>query len=405
VCLYLGTWACVGFGYTGFHAVLFNLYLLRLGYGPEFVGTANSTLGLVLALFSLPAGWLGRRYGCRPMLMAGMALSVVYALVPASYNLPLQTRSLAILLAVALFGIAAALVMVNSQPFLMANAAPEHRNRAFSMQAAITPLFAFGGSLVAGMLPWLLSGRWSLPPGGPRAYGISLLVTPLLLALGFLAVLFTREVEDVTPRKKRPGGTDRPPLRIIMTLSLVNLLFMGSVRSTHLFFNVYMDTALLAPTFVIGAAAATAQLISVPSALLMPFLARKIGRSETLVLAVGILILSQLFLAFVPRWAAAGLSFAGVTVAFAVFRCAFAVHSQELVAGEWRSIMVGTVTAARGISTFAIVFGGGYLISGVGHRPLFILNALLAVIAGAVFFLSDNLWPARERNRTDHPSV
>ena len=67
VWLVLITWALMGFAYTGVFLVLFNLYLLRLGYGPEFVGIVNG-VGLIAALVSLPAGALGKRWGSRRLL-------------------------------------------------------------------------------------------------------------------------------------------------------------------------------------------------------------------------------------------------------------------------------------------------------------------------------------------------
>ena len=122
--LILALWACTGFSYGGLHVVLFNLYLIRLGYGPEFVGTANSVIMLSLALFSFPAGWIGRRFGCRRVVIAGMGLSVVYALIPIADNIPLQLRPLVILVSCAVFGCAAASVMVAIQPFLIACTVP-----------------------------------------------------------------------------------------------------------------------------------------------------------------------------------------------------------------------------------------------------------------------------------------
>ncbi len=113
----------------------------------------------------------------------------------------------------------------------------------------------------------------------------------------------------------------------------------------------------------------------------------------TLVAAIGLLCLSQLLLALVPHWAIAGLSLTGILAVFAVFRAAFAVHSQELVSHEWRPIMAGTATAARGVGTSVLLFGGGYLIAGLGHRPLFILNAIVALAAAIIFLFARSLWP------------
>ena len=45
--------------YGGIFTVLLNLYLLRLGYGTEFVGLLNATGRFAFAAFCLPAGALG----------------------------------------------------------------------------------------------------------------------------------------------------------------------------------------------------------------------------------------------------------------------------------------------------------------------------------------------------------
>ena len=39
--LSLFTWGMVAFGFFGIQAVLMNLYILRLGYEPEFIGLLN----------------------------------------------------------------------------------------------------------------------------------------------------------------------------------------------------------------------------------------------------------------------------------------------------------------------------------------------------------------------------
>jgi len=61
--LYLITTVLVGFCYYGIYAVLFNLYLLRLGYGPGFIGLVNAAGWSPVVVFALPAGALGSRWG------------------------------------------------------------------------------------------------------------------------------------------------------------------------------------------------------------------------------------------------------------------------------------------------------------------------------------------------------
>jgi MFS family permease len=395
--LLLAVWASLGFGYVGLHSVLFNLYLLRLGYGPEFVGTVSSAAMLMMALCSFPAGWLGRRFGSRRVLIAGMVVTLIYTLIPVAPIIPAQLRRPLIVLTMAVFGIAQAAVLVNSMPFLMANVAPEQRNRVFSLRIAAMSLFAFAGSLVAGVLPQHLATRLGVALDDHRAYWISLVAVPIFMALGLVLMLLTKERDEPSPSTDATTTEGRAPIRLLATLAVVNLLVMASYRSTQLFFNVYMDTGLHAPTVLIGISAGAAQLLSVPSVLFMPALARRIGRAQAIVLALTVFCLGQLFLTLIPHWSVAGLCFAAAIAAYFVFNAAFAVHSQELVPKEWRAVTAGTVIAARGVSVSAMVFGGGYLISALGHRPLFLLNAALAAVAAITFLLARSLWPEKNR--------
>jgi hypothetical protein len=53
--LFLVTAVLSGLAWDGIRTVLFNLYLLRLGYGLEFVGLVNSVGMLAFAFSALPA--------------------------------------------------------------------------------------------------------------------------------------------------------------------------------------------------------------------------------------------------------------------------------------------------------------------------------------------------------------
>src|SRR5690242_6982490 len=75
VALYFVTIALVGFAIDGgVYAVLLNLYLVRMGYGPESIGFVNSAGALTFALACLPAGALGGRWGSRRIMVMGLGL-------------------------------------------------------------------------------------------------------------------------------------------------------------------------------------------------------------------------------------------------------------------------------------------------------------------------------------------
>ena len=71
--LFLVTSLLTVFCFMGVYLVLFNLYLVRLGYGPEFIGLANAAGLLVYGVSSLAGGEIGRRWGSRRGMIAGLA--------------------------------------------------------------------------------------------------------------------------------------------------------------------------------------------------------------------------------------------------------------------------------------------------------------------------------------------
>ena len=60
-----------GFVFFGIYALLLNLYLLRLGYGPAYIGLTNAIGPLALVVASLPMGQLSRRIGSCKVLILG----------------------------------------------------------------------------------------------------------------------------------------------------------------------------------------------------------------------------------------------------------------------------------------------------------------------------------------------
>ena len=75
--LHLITATLIGLTMNGIWFVLFNLYLLRLGCMPKFIGLVHATSMLAFASFCLPAGVLGTRWGSRRMLIMAVAMLIV----------------------------------------------------------------------------------------------------------------------------------------------------------------------------------------------------------------------------------------------------------------------------------------------------------------------------------------
>jgi MFS family permease len=383
--LYLASIALVGLAWFGLYAVLFNLYLLRLGYGPGFIGLVNGVGFLINALFSLPAGALGSRWGIRRMMIVGMGLQVVMGLpIPFTHVLPLSWRAGWLLATNALAWVGGALYMVNGTPFLMKVTTPRERDHVFSMMTALFPLTGFFSSLVSGLLPGLLATVLGVSLDNPAPYGYPLLIAPILYGLSLLALVETSERDTHRSQEIAPGKGSTPYILIIL-VALVVLLQLAGEWSARVFLNVYLDSGLSTPTPMIGMLFAVAQLLSVPAALAMPLLVRRLGRERTVVLAALGVAGSLLPLALIPHWIAGGLGFMGMIATASISASAFMVYHQEIMPVRWRPAASGAASTAMGLSSSAMAFGGGYVIGAAGYRSLFLMGAALTA-AGALLF-------------------
>ena len=118
--LVLFSQALIGFTiFGGVYTVLLNLYLLRLGYGPQMIGQVNAVGALSFALLSMPAGLLANRWGARRSMIVGMIIAAFgFGLLPLGEFAPSSVQLTWIMGAYALGVLGNTFYIVCSIPFL-----------------------------------------------------------------------------------------------------------------------------------------------------------------------------------------------------------------------------------------------------------------------------------------------
>ncbi len=388
--LFLVTAVLVGLAWDGVRTVLFNLYVLRLGYGPEFVGLVNAAGALGFALMGLPAGALGKRWGSRSMLITGAGLLAAgFCLLPLADVFTGTPRTGWLLATTLLTYFGLSLYLVNGLPFLMGTSGPKERNHVFSVHIALIPLAAFVGSLVAGALPGALATLLGTSLDDAAPYRYTLWLAALLLIPGVFVLVPTCSVDGPTPQAPATRASaplaNRPPYGLLLAIALIMALRFGGRGTVTTFFNVYLDEGLGTSTVLIGVLSAIAQLLSVPAALAAPLLTARWGHPRPIFWGTLGMALFILPLALIPHWAAAGLGFISSGVLFSTSIGPIRVFSQELVTPEWRSTMASAFMIGAGLAFSGMSLLGGYAITSLGYRPLFLVGTGLAT-AGAFLF-------------------
>ncbi|HRW47490.1 MAG TPA: MFS transporter, partial [Caldilinea sp.] len=133
----------------GIYAAILNLYILRLNFGPEFVGQISSAANLIFAFGSLAAGWLGSRYGDRRIMIVGLSLATMGACtLPMADTLPYTWRPVWLAAALLLAYTGLSFYFVNSGPFLIRATAAAARGNIFALQSALGGVAGFAGGLL-----------------------------------------------------------------------------------------------------------------------------------------------------------------------------------------------------------------------------------------------------------------
>jgi MFS family permease len=388
VWLCLVSWTVLGFAYFGIYLVLFNLYLLRLGYGLDFVGLINGVGMIAFAVFSLPAGIFGKRWGSRRMMIAGMGLMAVgFGSLPLAEFVPAAWQEGWFLGTWLLVSFSAPLFTVNSAPFMMGVTSPEVRNHAFSLQGALFSLAGFAGGLVAGFLPALFSDILAVPSEHPAPFRYALFLAGASLIIGVLTILATRE-EIVEQEQESVSKVASPiPLALIIMMGLVALLRMTGESAPNVFFNVYLETGLHASTALIGSLVAICRLIAGIAALSMPLFVARWGKERVIGWGMLGVAFSILPLALIPHWGAAEIGFIGAMALSGIVFAAFFVYSQELVSPGWQAVISGVISAGGSVGGSLIVIFGSRIITAYGYDSFFLTAATLTTAGGLLFLV------------------
>lgn len=393
--LFLSSSALLAFAYLGVMGVLFNLFLLRLGYGPRFIGLLTGSGQLLWAALALPAAAVGLRIGPRSSMAVGYTLIAAgAALIILVQRIPSGLWSAWLVGSWMLLWTGAALNTVNSVPYLMNLSRPEERDYAFAAQSSALALFAFVGSLVGGYLPSRYAQWFDLSLESPAAYGLSMWIAPVAFLLAAAAILQVRPV--TLPRRDSASGfAQQRPTAILLFVTLTIFLIAAVEGSLRSFFNVYLDTGLgLLPSHI-GVIMGVGQLLPAAAALTAPVLMGSLGPGRTFSLTALAAGLFMVPMAFIAHWAAAAVSFVGIIGAVATSMPARNVFSQVCVGPEWRSSASAATTIGMGLGWAAMAALGGFIIEIWGFTALFLLAAGMALLDALLLALYLRRWRKR----------
>lgn len=359
--------------------VLYNLYLIQLGFDEDFVGQAAAAVSIGIALGGIPAGLLYDRFGGKfafrlatigiaaSMIMRVLAISPAWLIIWAGIN-----------------GLTSASYFVSIFPFITSESTPKERSHLYGANMAVWTSFMMLGSLLAGFLP----GIWRSLAGVDTLVSQRLgLIVGALIALlplfPFSSIASTGSFQPVRRRLLPSSGSRQAILRGVLVL-----LAMGIVLGlTSPFFNVYFKRVFDIDDSLIGTIISLSQFMGLLSAFFLPFIVRRwglivgpafvLGLNAPLLVFVGLplplLLVSLAFLASV------GLGRLGEAPLMNLV--------MEVVVAEDRGAMSGIrLISSYGAQAFAGLIGGWIVVNG-GYRWLFVLAAATQFLAALAVYM------------------
>jgi MFS family permease len=389
----------------GVMAVLFNLYLLRLGFDARYIGLLAGMGQIVWAAAALPAGLLSNRIGLRNSVQIGMGLfGLALALMLLVEGLPRSLWEAWLLGGQVLLNVSVAMLTVNIAPYMMAVTGERERKHAFSVLAALIPTAAFLGSLIAGILPGFLAGRMGMTLEQADPYRLALWVGPLLCWVGLLPLLGA-DPGRMTLQTGGTAGKARAPLRLLAFWTVIVYLAAIGEGVIRTFYNVFLDAHLGVPPATIGLVMGVAQLLPIAMALALPLLLLRMGTGNTLVLTILAVAACLVPIGLTAQLWVAAVAYMAVIAAFTAMGTTRDLFGQELVIPRWRTSSQGVamIGMSLGWATAGVV--GGALIETTGFGALFFAGALAAALAATLLFAYLRRAAGRQENEVVEPAA
>lgn len=377
--LLLAATAILSISFFGVSALLKILYILRLGYGPEYVGLFGAAGALGYMAMSMPSGWLGDRIGIsRTMALGALATTAGMVMLPLSEVVPLWARDSWPIASQVVQAGGYALFSINLVPALMGATLPEDRNSAYAMSSTLRSLGTFVGTVAGGLLPGLLVLMTGQGLESPVPYRLGLWTGPFLSALAIIPLLRMREPKVVRDATKLLPTDSFPYLSVGLLILFVSLGQAASATCQS-FCNAYMDTELALSPDWIGLITGVGQFVSIFAPMILPKMARMRGNGWTLLVVTLGGALSLLPLILFTDWMGASLGRIATLALAAMWMPTLQIYQMEMIAERWRSLAYGALAMGMSLSFAAATYGGGLIVAGWGYPALFALGLLLSL--------------------------
>lgn len=363
----------------GVFRLLFNFYVLSLGYDENLLGTFITISSLTALLAALPMGYVVNFLGRKSSLIIGVtveSLAIGIMVVWPSTPVFIATN--------VLLGFAQSLLGVTMGPFLMENSNEKERTYLFSFASGLQTGSGFIGNWIGGILPtWMAALQINVTPTSASAYAWSLAVIAMGGLMGALPLFLLR-----TPRLNGEVASIFAPFTFFKSNSkllgrLVLPMLVTSVGAGLImpFMNVFFRNVHHQSDATIGGMFAWGSLAMGIGLIIAPPLADRFGKIEVVVVTQALSIPFLFLLGFAPWYI---LSAAAYYFRLALMNMSSPVYQtfvMEQVDQKSRATVASLVSMANSVGWAFSPQISGWMQVNYGFNPAFASTIVLYVLS------------------------
>jgi MFS family permease len=375
----------------GVFALVFNLYLVQLGYNEGFIGAFNAVYTLSMGITCLILGWLINRFGNWTCLTIGTAEFIISLIV-----LALVTGEPLLLVLSALNGIGSAFIMTAQMPFVIEWTPRRHTATIAALSSALNSGSVMLGSLMGGLLPGVVASVLDVQSESVSAYRWTLIIGAVVTVVSLIPNLMMGDARReshhadfrVSHAQLLSHRVRRQARRDVGALILLGLFLALGVGAIEPFYNVLL-TDMGSSASTIGIIFAISGLGATVLSLAGPPLAHRIGLVSAQLWTRLFHVPIHLLLIVVPSPLIVSLAYAGRKISGSVSWPLESSHAGGLLPPQARAYAFGLRSASWNMGYAAAAFVSGLVISATGsYTPAYIALAVFCVLSVMVYVIA-----------------
>jgi len=371
----------------GVFRLLFNFYVLSLGYDEAFLGNLVTANNLTALLLALPMGYLADFWGRKASLLIGsLGVSVAVLAMVLWPSAPVFVAMNVLL------GMSQALAGISMGPFLMENSGEKERTYLFSFSSGLQMASASVGNWLGGSLPAWIAGTLQVSPGDSYAYGLALLVVAAGSLLAAVPLLFLRKLNTTKSQKSAFAPISYFSSHPVLLGKLILPMLVTSIGAGLImpFMNVFFRQVYHQPDQAIGVMFAWGSLAMGVGLMLAPLLADRMGKIQLVVISQALSIPFLFLLGFSPWFA---LSAVAYYIRLALMNMSSPVYQtfvMERVDPSARATVASLVSMANNFGWAFSPAISGWIQVGYGFGPAF--GATIVLYTISIFLYWQYFW-------------